>query len=596
MAPHVIVITMDGKLNCFLWVYASVVVLASLPGSLRGQSGVLALCPGQPGSPGSVLQEQLYGPQGQLLTLLLDPPSAALADCEVIRSEQTSQRLLWSGLIRQEQRSDNARGFILQGNFSADQGVSVSDITSLAEQARPSSTPPQYGENLLDRSEALTFGREERATYSSSGELSCRPGEFPAGVQFDTGMSWPGNSNAELQLQLQGQGEFTLALANVNRIATEQPLELAGFDAPEELASLNFGLPLSQDEPFWQALTVLCPDYEARLALDNLTVLPAVAGESDLPRTERSAWLWSPRLWLENPEQLWQIVAAEALTELYITIEVDDNGELPFTALAEFMAEAERRQLQVWPVIGDPRDVLETSWPALRNRLLSYGRFNGRQEEGFKLQGVQLDIEPYLLPGFRLDPGHWREQYINTVAFARSVLGPFLNIDLVIPVWWGSHPQYGPGFLDRLAPYRVSLTVMNYRTEPLQLLNGADVFLDWGERHQRPVSIGLEAGSLSDEQLRRYVPDDSGGELWQLPFKSLSLLLLFDGRVSGLQGDAFRFENQRSFPASNLSFEGDLQQMYSVAAYLERHFANRTAFRGFSFHGLDEVYSNRRGN
>jgi hypothetical protein len=583
---------MDGIRYCFLWVFASV-VLASMPESLRGQSGALALCPGQPGSAGTVLQEQLYGPQGQLLTLLLNPPSAALADCEVIRSGQTSQRLLWSGLIRQEPRSGNARGFILQGNFSAEQGVSVSDITALAVQARPSAAPLQYGENLLDRSEALTFGREERATFASNGELSCRPGEFPAGVQLDTGMTWPGNGSAELQLQVQGLGEFTLALANVNRIETEQPLELAVFDAPDDPVSLNFALPSSQGEPYWRALTVLCPEHEARLTLDSLTILPAVKGESDLPRTERSAWLWSPRLWQENPGQLWQLVTQEELTELYITIEVDDNGELPFAALAEFMAEAGRQQLKVWPVIGDPRDVLEASWPALRKRLVSYGRFNGRQEEGLKLQGVQLDIEPYLLPGFRLDPAHWREQYLNTVSFARSVLGPFLNIDLVVPVWWGNHPQFGPEFLDRLAPYRVSLTVMNYRTEPLQLLNGAEAFLNWGERHQRPVSIGLEAGSLSDEQLRRYEPDQSGGELWQVPLRSLSLLLLFDGHVSGLQGEAFRFVNQRPFPASNLSFEGDLQHMYTVAAYLKRHFADRTAFRGFSFHGLDEVYSNR---
>ncbi len=350
---------------------------------------------------------------------------------------------------------------------------------------------------------------------------------------------------------------------------------------------LNAELPQSSR---WQALTILCPPRASSLTITSASVWPRRADSAGERQSRRSAWLWSPALWQRDVQQLWRIVDQARLNEIYITVPVSPEGQLANDALRNLLQQAQARDIAVWPVIGDPRDVLDSSRAALRTRLESYARFNGSLESGQQLAGVQLDIEPYLLRGFRLDPAHWRERYIETVAFARGVLGPFLNIDLVVPVWWGSHPDFGQAFLDRLAPYRVSLSIMNYRTDVLQLLNGAEDFLAWGDRHQRPVRIGLEAGTLTDETIRRYLPDSGSGELWQIPFASMSLLLLFDSPAANLPGQAYRLADQRSFPARNLSFKGDLQAMYGIADYLRDSFLSRSAFRGISFHGLDEVY------
>ncbi len=39
-----------------------------------------------------------------------------------------------------------------------------------------------------------------------------------------------------------------------------------------------------------------------------------------------------------------------------------------------------------------------------------------------------------------------------------------MPLDLVMPVWWGSHPQWGLQLLNNLVMEQLSITVMNYRT------------------------------------------------------------------------------------------------------------------------------------
>jgi hypothetical protein len=305
----------------------------------------------------------------------------------------------------------------------------------------------------------------------------------------------------------------------------------------------------------------------------------------------RSAWIWSPEAWRDTPERLWALRASEGVKTLFLTIPVAEGGEVESPdAVRAFVAASRRRGVAVWAVVGDPRDVLPESAPALRRRLRAYAFYNRHAAPEARLAGAQLDIEPYLLPGFALSPGHWRVRYVETILAARDA-AEGLDLDVVMPVWWATHPAFGTRVLDPLDLPGVSLTVMNYRTRPEALRAGAEPFLDWGARKGRPVRIALEIGNLGDEARRLYEAAPTGeGELWLLPGPRGPVFVLLRAPRAGLEGRAFRFVSEGVFAASNLTFAGDAARLRAVAETMDREWRARPAFAGIALHGLEDVY------
>lgn len=545
------------------------------------------LCEAPAGQTEVLSQQEYFGIDGEPVWLILSVEPLLATSCQRVSLATENSELRWSGLLPAAVAESSDNGLLLQGLFPDSAPIAISEISPIGQTATISPGRLRFGDNLLRSSEARVFGREERAQWLDN-TLACRAGSQPAGVQFVSDRHWPQGADAHLAIQASGSGEFELALADQARIRSQQPLPLANLPSGAATFSQN-ALPPGQ----WQALTILCPNTTSRLAIESASILPSAPGQSNTETKVRGAWLWQPALWQQDPQQIWQIARDQSLDEIYITVPVSADGNVPVENLRLFLNEADARQIKVWPVIGDRRDVLEQSWPDLRRRIRAYAAFNASQSGQPLLAGVQLDIEPYLLPGFSLDPAHWRERYLETVAFARAVVGPFLNIDLVVPVWWGSHPQFGEAFLDRLADYHVSLTVMNYRTSVPQLIAGAQPFLAWAETYQRPLRIALEAGGLQDEIQKVFLPSSTGGELWRIDFDVLSALLLFEQQLNGLPGTAYGLTETRDFAAANLSFEGDLERLRTVASYLLDQYSHWPAFQGISLHGLDEVYRNQ---
>lgn len=544
----------------------------------------------------AVLQN-FYDPEGQPLSLILSEADLENAQCESVALPGNASEINWAAIVASPSAAAGQEsGYLLQGALSGDEQFAVSEISALASRAADRSASLAYGENLLARSESLIFGMEERASWNGAAQLQCRAGEKPAGLQLLGSGEWPEAAGARLFIEASGSGEFSLAVSDDVRLESEAPLRI-GEISIESLPLANpFQFNLPTGEASWQAVTILCPADGGSLKIERLAILPAVEQANGSAASTRSAWLWSPQLWLGNDELLWDIVSEQDLNELYITVPIDGGGNIAVDDLREFVTKSAEQGVGIWPVIGDRRDVLRSSWAALRGRITEYARFNGQQASGAQLKGVQLDIEPYLLNGFALNPAYWRERYLETIAFARATVGPFLNIDLVVPVWWGTHPDFGEAFLERLVPYGVSLTVMNYRTDVLQLLNGAQAFLQWGERNGRQVSIGLEAGTILNEQQALFRPADESGELWQLQLGEHALLVWFAENQSELPGTAFELYLEREFSGGNISFSGDLRRLNTVADFLQQSYANRTSFRGISLHGLDEIYRQEAGN
>jgi hypothetical protein len=305
---------------------------------------------------------------------------------------------------------------------------------------------------------------------------------------------------------------------------------------------------------------------------------------------DRTAWLWSPSLWQDTPELVWQLQTQQHLRAIYVTVPVNADSEVENPeALAAFISAASARNLKVWAVIGDPRDVLAASRGALQSRLEAYQLYNQAAVSEARLTGVQLDIEPYLLPGFALAQQHWRDSYLAVVAFAHELLGKQLALDLVIPQWWGTHADWSEQFLNALPLPGVSLTVMNYRTDAARLRQAAEPFLKFGQRTGMPVRMALETSRLADDARRYYAGNAKAGELWLLDVRGTAVLVLLSAKVAGLPGQPFSFTEETVVSASATTFAGDLLHMSDVADEVESQWASWPTFAGIALHGLEET-------
>lgn len=331
---------------------------------------------------------------------------------------------------------------------------------------------------------------------------------------------------------------------------------------------------------------------EPGLLASNAPVTPQHA----LADAGRATWLWSPQLWLDAPDTAWNIAQRQNLRKLFITVPLSAAADVANAAqLAAFIRDANARGIEVWAVAGDRSDVLPESLPAVVARAAAYRAFNALHPDA-RLAGLQLDIEPYLLPGITLAPDYWRARYIDTIAAVHRELAGQLPLDLVMPVWWGTHPAWGAPLRDSLALPGLSLTVMNYRTDIDALRAGAMPFLAWGQEHGVKVAmaleqgrIGVNAGNGRDETRIDYAAVEGQGALWLLELGGVSVLLLLDAEHAGLPGQAYAQRSERVISTGTISFAGAPANLEAIAATLEAEWSAWEAFNGLAIHGLDQI-------
>lgn len=534
---------------------------------------------------------EFYSASGEPRLLIVSDSTLDSSQCESTSLPQAATSILWSALLPAQLDLSFQNQVILQGSFDL-VSTAISEIIVPEQNPSQSATPTVStgpGDNPASEFDSVLFGIEERARWSGGTQLECLAGDQVAGLQLKATGQWP--ESGRLQIEASGIGEFRIAMADEQHIENEETVTAGTLRLNGETGATTHYFPLPENSTPWQAITFLCPQTAAILHIDSIELQEATELASDSSRT---AWLWNPTTWLHKPNFFWTIQSLERIDEFYVTVPVNAAGEVANAAeLAGFIREANERDIKIWAVIGDRHDLLPESLAPLQTRISAYRRYNTRVAENEQLAGVQLDIEPYLLPGHTLAADLWRERYVQTIALAKQSAGESLHVDLVMPVWWGDHVNWGPKLLDQLTLPGISLTIMNYRTDYEQLLSGMIPFLEWGLRNKRKVRVALETGSLADETQRAYGLDDEEGELWSLRIGSTPILVLFDQAQQDLVGRAYSQRFERIFSADNLTFNGDQQRLNEISNRLSAEFSAWTSFSGIALHGLDEVYADQ---
>jgi len=118
-----------------------------------------------------------------------------------------------------------------------------------------------------------------------------------------------------------------------------------------------------------------------------------------------------------------------------------------------------------------------------------------------KLQGVQLDVEPYLLPGYSADSERTLRHYLEMLRrVGRWCRRHGLRFSVVIPYWFDGVRIAGKPLLPEVLRLVDEAVVMSYRSDPTAVLKISADTLRWGEVLNKPIALGVELRPVEDER------------------------------------------------------------------------------------------------
>lgn len=469
---------------------------------------------------------------------------------------------------------------LLQGPRKEDFLIGSAAGTVAAPPLRDATTPMPLRENLLAGMSARAFGIEERVSVRLADgklRLHCAPGSRPAGVILSAPWAMT-QARAELQLSAAGSGRYEVQVQDAAGAASGSAVQLGHLDAAGER---DQRLPLPRggfDRTRWRSFSIACPMEKSELVIEDMRLSPRAAPGAAVPG--RAAWIWRASDWQQSG-QAFAHAERHGLRTLFIAVPVREGEVADAARLAAFIGEASRRGIEVWSVDGDPYMVLPQEHAAAVQRVRAYAAYNRSVEPEARLRGLQFDVEHYLVAGYEFNAPALDRHYAALVEALRGAAGG-LPLEFVVPFWWSDKSE----LLKSLAAHAWGLTVMDYRTDPEQILRFGAPFLDWAALHGKRVRIALEAGPIDAEWQRRYVKA-AGGELWLVELDRLPVLVLLRQAQDAPAGvQAFRFASERLIDGSATTFHRDPARMLSLLPALEADFSAWAGFEGMALHEL----------
>jgi hypothetical protein len=569
---------------CPAWLFAaatasSTIALCAAP----AQAAWLELCSGVPSTEAHLLSQITQADGTVLSATVRDEPSGR--DCPRLAIEAPLRDVLGLHPLTAATAADLAPQFSLSVRQEG-QRLIFSDIAPGRFYATtpPADTLP-LATNLLPRLQAAAFGAESRATVQNRGgqlNLQCRSGLLPAGARLSAPVH-PPSARSRLQLTGASKGKFELLSSDGLQASTEDT-SLLGVLAPSlamstQIWEFDNGVLGST----WRHWTIACPQEQGELTLQSLQLRP-LSG----PPPGRATWVWKSKEWQQTPDVVLKRTRRSGVKTLFITVPLAHGAVLKPERLQAFVQLAGAEGLSVWAVDGDPAMVLPGEHSAAATRARAYAVFNRQAPLMARLQGVQFDVEPYLLKGHGWSDAEMDGHYLALVRSLHQSLqdhvGPqqaVLALDMVVPFWWSGRST----LLANLAPLLSGLVVMDYRTNPENIYRFAVPFLDWGETHGKNVKIALEAGPISPENRQRYEQADTG-VLWPVQLGGRHFLLMLQRPLPNPRGASFRLASSYVLDGSATTFHDDIPGLLKQLPALEKMFSAWPHFTGMALHEL----------
>lgn len=491
----------------------------------------------------------------------------------------SSSSELWKApLARKEQFPSQ---IVLEGNMAGKSFVPQQAYPQFQQKPLPSQTIPFFQTPMIPQVQFRSYGKEERVKISADVHgwalIHCRNGNYPAGVLVDV--------SGNLLEQGMRQGLFVQTATTGDFYAAFTP---KGADMPPNRFNLArketvFIQPPANatDTVAWQ-LTITCPLEESELSIKAISEhsLPSDISANQI----RAAWVWDFKQWQDHSQNLFEQVKKYNLNQLYLQIEIEEGKIQKVEKLRSFIELAHYQGIRVFAVEGDAEMVLADGLKYALGRTQVLRNYQTASPVAQRLDGLQYDIEPYLLPEYAQDPQKVFKQWALAIEKLHQVWGE--PLELAVPFWL-LESEFARQALESVRPFAATLAVMAYRTDSASVIQASAPLLTWGLENQVSIVVALENGPIADQVQRVYTRSLQEGTLVYTHGTIYDYVTLFEKPQPAQTSAAFyQFSHQVDVPGSRISFQGDINKLLEVEQSIVPVFSGWSSFAGIALHGL----------
>jgi len=219
------------------------------------------------------------------------------------------------------------------------------------------------------------------------------------------------------------------------------------------------------------------------------------------PKHPRSLWVWKidPVNNLKGRKELLELCQRAAITTMYLYFgEFDPDKEPEYTEkLGQFLKEAHKLNLKVEALTGTPVWSLKEYHQQCLDWVESFLRFNKTRPQEMRLDGVSLDVEPYLTSEWQTDREKTIAGYLELLKKVRALLDKYKQkIRLGVAIT-PTYAEIDNGkFEENIFRYVDYAAVMSYYDDPDKIIEKAGPHLVIADRLNKKIEVAVETQDL----------------------------------------------------------------------------------------------------
>jgi hypothetical protein len=214
----------------------------------------------------------------------------------------------------------------------------------------------------------------------------------------------------------------------------------------------------------------------------------------------KATWLWDTSLISKYPGRISviQFARKQQIARIYLQV----NTSVAKNAYRAFIRSASSSGIQIHALDGAPDWVMPNRHIRISSLVNWVMTYNNSVSDNEKFTGIQVDIEPYLLPQWYQDQNTTITNWLDAlVLFANDAAqDPSLIISSALPFWVDEIivPATGETLIEATLQLMHEVTLMSYRDQAQAVVDITDTKLALADELGKKIFVALETNPTSE--------------------------------------------------------------------------------------------------
>lgn len=247
----------------------------------------------------------------------------------------------------------------------------------------------------------------------------------------------------------------------------------------------------------------------------------------------RATWLWDTTLINTNAGRnaVLQFARRQQITRIYLQV----NTSVAKYAYRAFIRSATSSGIQIHALDGAPDWVLPNQQIRISSLVNWVKTYNSSVTANEWFTGIQVDIEPYLLPEWYQDQDTTVTNWLDALTlFANEAQDPSLIISCTLPYWVDEIivPVIGGTLIESVFQLMNEVTLMSYRDQAQAVVDITDTKLTLADGLGKKIFVAVETNPTSEGLYLTFY--DDGRSVMEEQMREIDHLLSLHPSYAGI--------------------------------------------------------------